>query len=79
MHNIQLGRHIYLRVVNVHFYLAFIYAFTNRLSGIQKSYGPDTYTATGENLSKEGNIVIFVGELVSYKVVHLLDANTEQA
>lgn len=37
---------------------------------------PTTYTATSNNLSIKSNGVVFVGELVSNKVVHLFDTNT---
>lgn len=51
----------------------------NIRSGMQKGLGPCTYAATGDNLGKKRNCVVFSGELVPYKVIHLQDTNTTHA
>lgn len=61
-----------------HLVISLIHSQTDR-AGCKSVWESATYTATGENLRKKRDRVVFVSELVSYKVIHLWDTNTKQA
>lgn len=56
-----------------------ILSLMHKQSRLWQCSGCPTYTATGQNLSIKRDCVVFICELVSYKVIHLWYTNTKQS